>query len=191
MVEIASSSDISEKWTERASGAQSEFEDGVGNTSTSEQQDATLNATAQWEQGVQNSISNGTFQSGVEDPNKDWQDATLEIGGQRVTELSDSKRAHLRGTEIGFIFQTFNLMPRLTAVENVALPLVFDGWPRQNRLDRARDVLDDVGLGDRYDHAPTELSGGQRQRAHIARALAADAEVLVLDEPTVGVDAEV
>jgi hypothetical protein len=99
MVEIASSSDISEKWTERASGAQSEFESGVGNTSTSEQQDATLNATAQWEQGVQNSISNGTFQSGVEDPNKDWQDATLEIGGQR---FSQGVRASTDAFEQGF-----------------------------------------------------------------------------------------
>jgi len=99
MVEIASTSDISEKWTERASGAQSEFESGVGNTSTSEQQDATLNATAQWEQGVQNSISNGTFQSGVEDPNKDWQDTTLEIGGQR---FSQGVRASTDAFEAGF-----------------------------------------------------------------------------------------
>jgi putative ABC transport system ATP-binding protein len=115
---------------------------------------------------------------------------TVEVAGRDVGAADEADRAALRGTEIGFVFQTFNLMPRLDAVENVALPLVFADWDRDRRRERARDLLDRVGLGDRYDHRPTELSGGQRQRVSIARALAPDPAVILADEPTGNVDTE-
>ena len=115
---------------------------------------------------------------------------TVRVAGEDLGAVSENRRAATRGTEIGFVFQTFNLMPRLTAVENVALPLVFDGWPRAERLDRARRMLDDVGLSDRYDHTPAELSGGQRQRVAIARALSPEPSLLLADEPTGNVDTD-
>ena len=117
-------------------------------------------------------------------------EGTVVVGGREVETLSDRERTRLRGTEVGFVFQTFNLMPRLTAVENVALPLVFDDWSRADRTERARDLLEDVGLGDRLSHLPTELSGGQRQRVAIARALATDPAIILADEPTGNVDTE-
>jgi ABC-type antimicrobial peptide transport system, ATPase component len=112
------------------------------------------------------------------------------VAGESVATLSEAERAALRGTRIGFIFQTFNLMPRLTAVENVSLPLMFAEWSRSERRERAEQLLDDVGLGDRFDHLPQELSGGQRQRVAIARALASDPELILADEPTGNVDTD-
>jgi putative ABC transport system ATP-binding protein len=117
-------------------------------------------------------------------------DGRVTVDGHDVSTASEAERAAIRGTEIGFVFQTFNLMPRLTAVENVALPLVFDGWSRERRRERARELLDDVGLGDRVDHVPSELSGGQRQRVAIARALAPEPTLILADEPTGNVDTE-
>ena len=112
------------------------------------------------------------------------------VDGKAVSTADEDERAAIRGTDIGFVFQTFNLMPRLTAVENVALPLVFDGWPRAERTKRAVDRLEAVGLADRTDHVPSELSGGQRQRVAIARALAPDPALILADEPTGNVDTD-
>lgn len=112
------------------------------------------------------------------------------VDGTQVGTLSEAERAGLRGTTIGFIFQTFNLMPRLTAVENAALPLSFTGVARDKRREQAASLLADVGLGDRLEHLPTELSGGQQQRVAIARALVADPSIILADEPTGNVDTE-
>jgi putative ABC transport system ATP-binding protein len=117
-------------------------------------------------------------------------EGTVSVEGRDVSTLSERERAGVRGRAIGFVFQTFNLMPRLTAEENVALPLVFQDWDRADRLDRARDLLGRVGLADRTDHRPAELSGGQRQRVAIARALATDPAIILADEPTGNVDSE-
>ena len=117
-------------------------------------------------------------------------EGVVEVAGNDVGAATDDERAAIRGTEIGFVFQTFNLLPRSDAVENVALPLVFDGWSRERRRERATDLLERVGLGDRLHHRPTQLSGGQRQRVAIARALAPDPAVILADEPTGNVDTE-
>ncbi|WP_231187161.1 ABC transporter ATP-binding protein [Haladaptatus sp. DYF46] len=117
-------------------------------------------------------------------------EGTIHINGRDVTDLSDSERTTVRGEEIGFVFQTFNLMPRLTARENVALPLVFRGISRTERRERADDLLYRVGLRGREDHRPNELSGGQRQRVAIARALANDPAIILADEPTGNLDTE-
>ncbi len=115
---------------------------------------------------------------------------TVTIDDQDVTAVSDRERTRIRGEDIGFVFQTFNLMPRLTARENVALPMVFRGVDRSKRRQRAAEALDSVGLGDRLDHQPNELSGGQRQRVAIARALVNDPALLLADEPTGNLDTE-
>jgi putative ABC transport system ATP-binding protein len=115
---------------------------------------------------------------------------TVLVEGTKIGDTSERERARIRGTEIGFIFQTFNLMPRLTAQENVELPLVFAEWDRSKRAERSKTLLDRVGLGDRLEHMPKELSGGQRQRVAIARALAPDPALLLADEPTGNVDTD-
>ncbi len=110
------------------------------------------------------------------------------LSGINVSTMTDGELAEVRNKEIGFVFQTFNLLPRMTALDNVALPLVYGGMSKSRRNDRAREVLDAVGLGDRVDHKPNELSGGQRQRVAIARALVNDPSIILADEPTGNLD---
>jgi len=107
-----------------------------------------------------------------------------------IEHLEESELAQIRGRKIGFVFQTFNLIPTLTALENVMLPMVFQGVPIEDRRERARELLTKIGLGERTDHLPNQLSGGERQRVAVSRALANDPEVILADEPTGNLDSK-
>jgi putative ABC transport system ATP-binding protein len=117
-------------------------------------------------------------------------DGVVQLDGKDITTLDEDTLAQIRGKKVGFVFQTFNLIPTLTAQENVELPLFFQGVPREKRRARAAELLRKVGLDGRLHHKPAQLSGGERQRVAIARALANDPEIILADEPTGNLDSE-
>ncbi|MEN9335214.1 MAG: putative transporter ATP-binding protein YknY [Bacteroidota bacterium] len=115
---------------------------------------------------------------------------TYILNGKDVSKMHDDDLAEVRNKEIGFVFQTFNLLPRTTALDNVALPMVYAGYSKSDRHERAKEVLTQVGLSDRMDHQPNQLSGGQRQRVAVARALVNKPSIILADEPTGNLDSK-
>lgn len=117
-------------------------------------------------------------------------EGSYQLSGEEVSQLSDDELAYVRNKKIGFVFQSFNLLPKLTALHNVALPMIYGGVKKREREERALTLLSSLGLGDRAHHLPSELSGGQRQRVAIARALANDPDIIMADEPTGNLDSK-